>query len=88
MQSNCEHFYMIIAKSGLPQVHPIEINCNIYVCDLSFSHTIVTVVLPFHVSPFRYSMCRRFGYICVSPFWFVAVLTSYPRVVICRSIDL
>ena len=22
-----------------PQVHPIEINCNIYVCDLSFSYS-------------------------------------------------
>ena len=29
---------------------------------------IVTVVSPFHhhVSPFRYSMCRRFGYMCVA----------------------
>ena len=39
------------------------------------SHSvIVTVVSPFHVSPFRYSMCRRFGYICVA-------------VLVCRRFD-
>ena len=39
------------------------------------SHSvIVTVVSPFHVSPFRYSMCRRFGYMCVA-------------VLVCRRFD-
>ena len=64
-----------LGKSGLPQgqVHPIEINCNIYLCLISHS-VIVTVVSPFHVSPFRYSMCRRFGYMCVA-------------VLVCRRFD-
>ena len=35
---------------------------------------IVTVVSPFHVSPFRYSMCHRFGYMCVA-------------VLVCRRFD-
>ena len=39
------------------------------------SHSvIVTAVSPFHVSPFRYSMCRRFGYMCVA-------------VLVCRRFD-